>query len=55
VKFADADLRGLPVRVTISDRSLKGGSAELKLPRSEQDEVVPLKDVPDRVRKLLAS
>jgi prolyl-tRNA synthetase len=30
VKFADADLRGMPLRVTISPRSLKEGGAELK-------------------------
>ncbi|MGB9484290.1 MAG: proline--tRNA ligase [Candidatus Dormiibacterota bacterium] len=30
VKFADADLRGIPLRVTISPRSLKGEGAEFK-------------------------
>lgn len=30
VKFADADLRGLPLRITISDRSLDQGAVELK-------------------------
>lgn len=30
VKFADADLRGLPLRITISDRSLDQGVVELK-------------------------
>ena len=31
VKFADADLIGLPLRLTISERSLKAGGVELKL------------------------
>jgi prolyl-tRNA synthetase len=30
VKFADADLRGIPLRVTISPRSLKADGVELK-------------------------
>ncbi|NNM97801.1 MAG: hypothetical protein HKL89_09395, partial [Candidatus Dormibacteraeota bacterium] len=30
VKFADADLRGLPLRLTVSPRSLKQGGVELK-------------------------
>ncbi|HEY6537778.1 MAG TPA: proline--tRNA ligase [Candidatus Dormibacteraeota bacterium] len=30
VKFADADLRGIPLRVTISPRSLQAGGAEFK-------------------------
>jgi prolyl-tRNA synthetase len=30
VKFADADLRGLPLRITISDRSIDQGIVELK-------------------------
>jgi len=30
VKFADADLRGIPLRLTVSDRSLEQGRVELK-------------------------
>ena len=30
VQFADADLIGLPVRLTVSERSLKAGGIELK-------------------------
>jgi prolyl-tRNA synthetase len=36
VKFNDADLIGIPLRVTISDRSLTGGGFEFK--RRTQDE-----------------
>ncbi len=35
VKFADADLRGMPLRVTISPRSIKAGGAELKRRRGD--------------------
>ena len=36
VKFADADLLGMPIRLTVSKRSLKSGGVEHKL-RSEKD------------------
>lgn len=39
VKFTDADLIGLPVRVTVSDKSLKAGGVEVKR-RSSPDKVV---------------
>ncbi|MDX1600616.1 MAG: proline--tRNA ligase [Anaerolineales bacterium] len=37
VKFADADLVGLPIRVTVSERSLDRGGVEVK--RRDEDEV----------------
>jgi len=39
VKFADADLLGIPWRVTLSDRSLKSGGVEVKQ-RNQADKVV---------------
>ncbi len=44
VKFTDADLIGLPVRVTVSKRSLKQGGAEVK-PRQGEARIVPLDEV----------
>ena len=42
VKFADADLIGIPLRLTVSRRTLKEGKVELK-PRSKPDaELMPL-------------
>ena len=45
VKFKDADLIGIPLRVTIGGKALAGGNVELK-PRSESDpkkvELVPI-------------
>jgi prolyl-tRNA synthetase len=37
VKFADADLIGLPIRITLGNRSLKEGKVEVKL-RSNLEE-----------------
>jgi len=40
VKFADADLIGLPVRLTVSDRSLNAGGIELKRRDSDEARIV---------------
>lgn len=37
VKFADADLIGLPIRVTLGNRSLKEGKVEVKLRRNLEE------------------
>jgi prolyl-tRNA synthetase len=42
VKFAEADLRGMPLRLTVSDRSLEKGAAELKRRRVKEFTQVPL-------------
>jgi prolyl-tRNA synthetase len=55
VKFNDADLMGVPVRLTVSGRSLKRGGVELKLRRSDDREVVPLERLADRTRETLRS
>jgi prolyl-tRNA synthetase len=55
VKFADADLIGIPLRVTVSKRNLKTGAVELK-PRSSADtEMVPLADAPERIEAIVRS
>ena len=53
VKFNDADLLGMPIRVTVSERSLKQGGAELKLRRAENSEIVPLSEVPEKVARIV--
>ena len=42
VKFKDADLMGVPLRVTVSPRSLKGGGVELKQRSSSESTLLPL-------------
>ena len=42
VKFADADLIGIPLRVTVSTRNLKQGQVEIKLRATASVEMVPL-------------
>jgi prolyl-tRNA synthetase len=48
-KFKDADLVGMPVRLTVSPKSLEEGGVEFKLRSAEgKGELVPLADVVDR-------
>jgi prolyl-tRNA synthetase len=55
VKFADADLIGIPLRVTVSKRNLKENAVELK-PRSGSDsEMVPLDRAAERIAEIAAS
>ena len=53
VKFNDADLLGIPFRVTVSPRTLEKGSVEFKK-RSEKDfELVPLEGIVDKLKGLI--
>lgn len=55
VKFKDADLIGIPVRITIGDKALKDGNVEVK-PRNAKDaELVPVEKAAARAVELLAS
>jgi prolyl-tRNA synthetase len=49
VKFNDADLIGMPIRLTVSERSLKLGGAELKLRREQESRIVSLEELPEVV------
>lgn len=50
VKFNDADLIGLPVRITVSERAFKQGGVEMKLRASAASRVIPLDEVVTEVR-----
>ena len=52
-KFADADLIGFPLRITVGPKTVEHAMAELKLRTSEQIETVPLTNVPERVAQML--
>ncbi|MEA2031700.1 MAG: proline--tRNA ligase [candidate division Zixibacteria bacterium] len=53
VKFNDADLVGLPVRITIGDKSLKEGKVELKARSYSEVERVPLDSVVSSIKEIL--
>ena len=55
VKFADADLIGIPLRVTVSARNLKTDAVELKLRSSSESEMVPLARAAERIAEIVGS
>jgi prolyl-tRNA synthetase len=54
VKFKDADLIGVPIRLTLTPRSLENGGVELKLRRGGDRSIVPLEEVVTTVREKIA-
>jgi prolyl-tRNA synthetase len=53
VKFNDADLIGLPIRLTVSDRALQRGGVELKRRDGTESSYVAPEAVPETVQRLL--
>ena len=51
VKFNDADLLGMPIRLVISPRTLKSQSAELKWRDKEESQLLPLEGLIERISK----
>ncbi len=54
VKFNDADLLGIPLRVTISPRTLEKNSLELKRRSEKEAELVPLEKAVTTLKELIA-
>ena len=54
VKFNDADLIGVPLRLTISPRTLKAETVEAKLRRESEATLLPRGEAVERARELLA-
>ena len=52
-KFKDADLIGVPLRVTVGPKGLEQGKVDVKLRVNKDAEGVPVGDVVDRVVKIL--
>jgi prolyl-tRNA synthetase len=53
-KFKDADLIGLPLRLTLTPRSLQRGGVEVKARDDAESRIVPVDDVVEAVRSKLA-
>jgi len=53
VKFNDADLLGIPLRLTVSPRTLENQSIEIKWRKESQVQLVPLKGITSIIRELL--
>ena len=54
VKFKDADLLGMPLRVVIGAKGLKDGTAEVRDRRTKEMQRVPLDQLVDAVSKIAA-
>jgi len=54
VKFNDADLLGMPVRLTVSSRSLDAGGIELESRSADETIIVAPEDIVSAVREALA-
>ena len=55
VKFNDADLIGCPVRITVSERALDLGGAEMKLRRELEKVIIPLEEMAARLGSVIQS
>ena len=53
VKFNDADLLGIPIRVTISPRTMETNSAEVKRRAEEESQLVPLGEIAKKLKELI--
>jgi len=53
VKFNDADLLGIPLRLTISPRTLQSQSVEAKWRTEKETQLLPLENLAEQVKKLL--
>jgi prolyl-tRNA synthetase len=45
VKFKDADLMGIPIRLTVGQRSLESGGVEFKLRHAKDRTIIPMQDL----------
>ena len=50
VKFTDADLIGIPVRVTVGRRTLESGTVDVRTRKNKEQKSVPLEQVVETVR-----
>jgi prolyl-tRNA synthetase len=53
VKFKDADLIGIPLRVTLGEKNLKKGLAEIKKRKTGEILLVKKEEVPSKIREMI--
>ena len=53
VKFKDADLIGIPIRITIGQKSLAAGNIELKIRKTGENKLYPLQQIVSEVKALI--
>ena len=55
VKFADADLMGFPLRLTVSERSIREGGAEFKRRTSQDKRIIPWENLVADIKREIES
>jgi prolyl-tRNA synthetase len=54
VKFKDADLIGIPLRITVGRKNLLQGNVELKIRKSGETKIYPLQMIVSEIKKIVA-
>ncbi|MFH1382813.1 MAG: proline--tRNA ligase [Chloroflexota bacterium] len=55
IKFNDADLFGIPLRVTVSPRTLEKNGVEIKWRGQKASQIIPLAEAVEQIGKLIAA
>jgi prolyl-tRNA synthetase len=53
VKFNDADLIGIPLRVTVGEKNLKAGMVELKMRKAIENQIVQSTEIIRTIQSML--
>ncbi len=53
VKFKDADLIGIPLRITVGHKNLQDGNVELKIRKTGENQLCPVSDIVGKVREII--
>ena len=54
VKFNDADLIGIPIRLTVSERALKAGGIEVKRRDQKDKDIIPIDQISDYINTTIS-
>jgi len=54
VKFKDADLIGIPLRVVVGQKNLVQGKVELKIRKNGESKLYPLQEIVQQVKQIIA-
>ena len=54
IKFNDADLLGIPIRLTISPRTLEKNNVEIKRRSEKKSQLVPLEGIAEKLKELIS-
>jgi prolyl-tRNA synthetase len=53
VKFKDADLIGIPLRVVVGRKNLAQGKVELKIRKTGENKLYPLQEIVQQVKQII--